>query len=257
MANTLEIEKSASSTQKLDSIFLLSESEDLSKAAVKPSEQVYYSFLRSYTPTYTENLSNDRTNLLTGSQIVFRSNVGERFFAGEIVSGRYLKSYFYSAAEIDRSKDSVKRFDDEHLVSVRTWTYADKLPRIKKISKSVSHIIYQLRRYASFKAGWDGENAQKITWDTITRAISLVVALVHQLDQTGNDLGIPCVGPMADGGIEFELETLFKEFIITIPPSANDEISFLKIDKSGEEEVEEESTASDLEIPSLIIDWFK
>jgi hypothetical protein len=124
-----------------------------------------------------------------------------------------------------------------------------------KYEKGLRDIALQLRRYSKFKPNWDGEGGQPITWSTISRAIIIFSTIMFQLDKTKKDIGVPSVGPLSFGGIEFEWQNIFKEFIFTIPEDPTMPISYLKVDKSSAVEVEEEKEASDTELVDILVNW--
>lgn len=126
-------------------------------------------------------------------------------------------------------------------------TWADTLVETQladKVKLGVNLIIERLRKIANLKRGWDSYEAEPIESATIIRAIDFFSKIVVQLDrERRNNLPVPFVAPLSDGGIQFEWRTLYKELIIVVPKSIQNDLTYLKVEKDIFGEIEEKEAS--------------
>lgn len=139
-----------------------------------------------------------------------------------------------------------------------TWTesyYEDKV--FEKIRIGIRNILSRLKSFSSLEEGWDGYKGKPVKIQTITKALIFFSFLLYLLyKKKVLDFPLPFITPVADGGIQFEWETCYKELIIYIPEEDEDSFQYLKICKNLWREDEEEGEVSSIiELAFLAVEW--
>ena len=127
---------------------------------------------------------------------------------------------------------------------------------INKIQLGSSAITNKLTKFSSLKRGWDSYNAVPMKWPTIIKAMDFFsnILFVAEKENKKNVLA-PFIAPLADGGIQFEWRTCYKELTIIIPEEGM-EIEYLKIEKTEDGEKEESNSTFIInDIIEMVTDW--
>ena len=129
--------------------------------------------------------------------------------------------------------------------------------KISNIQVGSSGIIERLKQFAMLEKGWDSYDANPIQWSTIFKAIDFYFRVRLDLEIKNEKAPpIPFVAPLSDGDIQFEWRTCYKELLIEIPEDKNNEIEYLKIEKTLEGETETEGKfIKTSDAVKLVTDW--
>lgn len=128
---------------------------------------------------------------------------------------------------------------------------------LEKIPIGLIPVVQRLKKFAELKQNWDSYGAKPIEWSTISRAIDFFSKVLFQnILESKNNLPIPFVAPLSDGGIQFEWRNCFKELVIVLPNRQEKGVVYLKVEHQlfGEKEEEGKLFNTDEAVP-LILEW--
>jgi len=97
-------------------------------------------------------------------------------------------------------------------------------------------VIKKVKDATKLESNWNSYEGEKISKTTSGRAIIFLYDLFRVLKNKGVELPKPFTAPCSDGSIQFEWEMQEKEFEVSIPPTEEEKISFLR---TKEDEYEE------------------
>ena len=124
-----------------------------------------------------------------------------------------------------------------------------------KLNIVLKSIVKKLISFKDLQPGWDTYHAKSINIITITNAIDIISRIISDENIIDNkNIPIPFVAPLADGGILFELSTLYKEIEFTVPEEEKQPFEYLINWKFPFSEKEGEANSSK-EIIDIVADW--
>ena len=219
-----------------------------------PAEASLQYLDRSYLPElgiwgfdYSEISRTSRVNVVmtTESQVAF---------AG-IESGKPQALYYYASGDVAVALKSLEEYaQNERIGKNRVEFYSS--PLAEKYEQAMRYVSSRIRVISQLKEDWNSEGARSISWQTLARSLSLFGGLVEQAGRLNIDLPVPSLSPLPSGGVEFEFNSLLKELMVAIPKDITHPVRYLKVDKSGISEVEEESQCTDQELIGLAMALF-
>ena len=209
------------------------------QSAQAPTDDDYQLQVDNITPTYLR--TDDRSEPLVKNQVLCSRNIPNTVIRYNMsVEGE--GGYRFALGPI-----SLKQ---------RSWIDHQESPLYYKYQQGLRYVYSRLKSFDKLKQGWDSYNAKPITLPAIVRAMQLFSLILRELHSANRDIGVPFVGPRIDGGVGFEWETLYKEFIVSVPASLEAPTSYLKVDKSVMKELEEEGViTSDFDLARLVVQW--
>lgn len=167
-------------------------------------------------------------------------------------------SYYYSPTNLDAARLSIENYlESSRGRHQKSWVDFFSSPLSEKYEAALRYVISRLCKIGRLRNNWDGEGAKAISWTAVSRALSLFTAIVMSADKASADLPIPSVSPLPDGGIDFEFETLFKEFMVSVPDAPGASLNYLTVDKSEMRERLAEGELSEGELIKLAVNWFE
>ena len=151
---------------------------------------------------------------------------------GSIADSRIYKSYY------DNSTKNIKG-------GIRT-------DKVKLILKG---ILNRLQHLKSLPEQWDSYNAKKIEWFSFCNAIVLFFEAFTLCNKI--DIPFPFIGPVANGGIKVEWDTLAKKLHFIIPPKDGDKWEYSKEDLLNMDIPKEYGIANGRSpLVEIIVKWF-
>lgn len=207
------------------------------------------------TPSQKFQLSKNRTNYSIDSNVCMNL-ASEGIYSHICIGDKRYRSLFSSEKAvpipIDVDFQSLRGYDR------CSWTEnLSETDEFSEIELGLLSIIGRLNKFADLEKGWDSYKAKPIKRMTITRAINFFSKVLYiSLVERKKNFPVPFIAPLADGGIQFEWQTCYKELIHIIPENEKDALEYLLVNKSLYGDKEEEAVALGIdEMVDIAVDW--
>lgn len=222
-----------------------------------PARMKVWQEIREKLPIASGVPSNTLTAPFIDHLVFVRLDSSRNVVIADVQGGKQTYAYFLDRENAQLAKENVEAYLAQALeLKTKNWVDRFSTPIHLKHEGALKYAVSQLQRISALEENWDGEGAKKIASATIARCVTFFTRLIDALQERGKDIGIPSIGALPDGGIEFEFENFFKTLIFSIPESADDKVSYYMNESTLFKDIESEGEASEEELVEVILSGF-